>query len=248
MVKKLKVLLFSFFWVVASLFNPVYAGAQNCQTINLISGTNTQTVGRNNIPIASDAGALAESNYSPGAWFQAASIIPNPAWVSPLTDVNFATSGAVWVSTGLEDEGSPAEYQWRLYKDSFSIPAGNNINSADVWFTGDNAASVYLNGSIVGTTGGVFEANEDQYFRNVYHAELLPVEGDNILKFVVANWANPFGGGNPTGLLYKATINYCANAPTDKDQCKEDDWQGFTNPKFKNQGECVAYVEHLPAN
>lgn len=31
--------------------------------------------------------------------------------------------------------------------------------------------------------------------------------------------------------------------PTDKDQCKDDRWQTFNNPTFKNQGQCVSYVE-----
>ncbi len=26
-----------------------------------------------------------------------------------------------------------------------------------------------------------------------------------------------------------------------KDQCKDDGWKTFTNPKFKNQGDCVSY-------
>jgi len=32
--------------------------------------------------------------------------------------------------------------------------------------------------------------------------------------------------------------------PTDKDQCKKDGWKKFNNPSFKNQGQCVEYVEH----
>jgi nitrous oxidase accessory protein NosD len=31
-------------------------------------------------------------------------------------------------------------------------------------------------------------------------------------------------------------------APTNKDQCKKDEWKTFNNPTFKNQGECVSYV------
>ena len=29
----------------------------------------------------------------------------------------------------------------------------------------------------------------------------------------------------------------------DKDDCKKEGWRKFTNPTFKNQGECVSYVE-----
>jgi hypothetical protein len=31
--------------------------------------------------------------------------------------------------------------------------------------------------------------------------------------------------------------------PTDKDQCKKDGWKLFNNPTFKNQGDCVSYVQ-----
>lgn len=33
--------------------------------------------------------------------------------------------------------------------------------------------------------------------------------------------------------------------PTNKDQCKKDGWKTFNNPAFKNQGQCVEFVEHL---
>jgi hypothetical protein len=32
--------------------------------------------------------------------------------------------------------------------------------------------------------------------------------------------------------------------PTTKASCKHGGWKTFTNPKFKNQGQCVAYVNH----
>jgi probable HAF family extracellular repeat protein len=30
--------------------------------------------------------------------------------------------------------------------------------------------------------------------------------------------------------------------PTNKDQCKNNGWQTFTNPTFKNQGDCIQFV------
>ena len=35
----------------------------------------------------------------------------------------------------------------------------------------------------------------------------------------------------------------CLYTPTDKDQCKKDGWKLFNNPTFKNQGDCVSYVQ-----
>ncbi len=34
-----------------------------------------------------------------------------------------------------------------------------------------------------------------------------------------------------------------SDAPTDKDQCKVNGWRTFVNPSFKNQGDCVSFVE-----
>jgi len=36
------------------------------------------------------------------------------------------------------------------------------------------------------------------------------------------------------------------SGPTSPDQCKNGGWMTFTNPTFKNQGDCVSYVNHLP--
>jgi len=33
--------------------------------------------------------------------------------------------------------------------------------------------------------------------------------------------------------------------PTNKDECKKGGWESFTNPSFKNQGQCVSYYNHL---
>lgn len=34
-----------------------------------------------------------------------------------------------------------------------------------------------------------------------------------------------------------------SQGPKSRDDCKKDGWKKFTNPKFKNQGDCVSYVE-----
>jgi hypothetical protein len=37
---------------------------------------------------------------------------------------------------------------------------------------------------------------------------------------------------------------YVATQPTRKGQCKKGGWRRFTNPSFKNQGQCVKFVNH----
>ena len=70
--------------------------------------------------------------------------------------------------------------------------------------------------------------------------------------------ANPYAGGaalqslsggpwGQPGFLANtdtAFKTYVAEAPSSKSQCKKGGWRHFANPRFKNQGRCVAYVNH----
>jgi hypothetical protein len=55
-----------------------------------------------------------------------------------------------------------------------------------------------------------------------------------------------------TADVSKITVNGTAEVPTPvvsgppttKSACKNGGWKSFTNPSFKNQGQCVSYVEH----
>ena len=48
-------------------------------------------------------------------------------------------------------------------------------------------------------------------------------------------------GLSPSGVA----ITPLPNTPTIKDQCQKDGWKTYSNPTFKNQGQCVSFVEHL---
>jgi hypothetical protein len=41
---------------------------------------------------------------------------------------------------------------------------------------------------------------------------------------------------------FNGTVYDFQLAPTSKEQCKNGGWQSYTNPTFKNQGDCVSYV------
>jgi hypothetical protein len=49
---------------------------------------------------------------------------------------------------------------------------------------------------------------------------------------------SPFLGGTVT----KSLTVTCEPKPTTKEQCKNDGWRNF--PQFKNQGQCIAVVNH----
>lgn len=74
---------------------------------------------------------------------------------------------------------------------------------------------------------------------------------------IAGNYADGGAGGVGTFRLdsnwsgYLPAIRVEANPalvgpPADMNQCKKDGWKTFNNPTFKNQGDCVSYVQSSP--
>jgi hypothetical protein len=70
-------------------------------------------------------------------------------------------------------------------------------------------------------------------------------------SFVLATGCGGAAWTNFVGNADKLTINGTTydfeptiGPPTSKSQCKKGGWKKFNNPSFKNQGQCVAYVNH----
>lgn len=88
--------------------------------------------------------------------------------------------------------------------------------------------------------------NWSQILSNWPHASILY----NVLFKAGSGW-NAFSGnvdaftiginGNNTTYDFEA-------APASKTDCEHDAWKKFTDPAFKNQGQCVEYVEHHQKN
>lgn len=54
---------------------------------------------------------------------------------------------------------------------------------------------------------------------------------------------DPYLGGDDSQHVIRVIVN---NTPDDKNQCKNDGWVSFFKPVFKNQGDCVSYVQSNP--
>ena len=200
---------------------PIPAETQTCSTITLVSATSTQTAGYTEAAQAGPATALLPWSYSDG-FFRPAFVTQTviPPWVNPATNPSFSGSGAVWVSSSStwpggagNSEGNPNNNQWRLFEDGFSLPWNATVTSATLSYTADNAADVYFNGNTtpIATTNDVYGSVPGSLpfnFSNVYSTSFSPTPGYNSLQFVVRNWGGNFNP-NPTGVLYKATVNYC---------------------------------------
>lgn len=192
---------------------------QSCSTITVWSGSDTKTAGyfesNGSTTIANATAGLNASNYSVGSLTADAVVTTTniPPWVDPATDSHFSTSSAKWISSAASNnEGSSTADQWRLFSDSFTLPAGAVVSSAEIAYTADNAVDVHLNGNTtpIDSTGDVYgtPASTPENFTSVFTTSFTPVIGENTLSFVVRNWGTD-NESNPTGLLYKATVNYC---------------------------------------
>lgn len=80
----------------------------------------------------------------------------------------------------------------------------------------------------------VFTSNRDVNFE-IYSADAS--DGGNVVPLTdTKRGQNNFRADWGTADAY-------TGPPTNKDQCKGDEWQVFTTPSFANQGDCVAFVE-----
>ncbi|MFZ0005307.1 MAG: hypothetical protein WAK45_05435 [Methanoregula sp.] len=183
----------------------------SAQTLVLVSGTGTLSAGYTTIQPSSP---LNPADYG-GSWNPA---VPSTdiasTWYLP-TQAPFG-SGAVWISSAATREGLSTDNQWRLFNDNFTIPSGATINSAQLAFTADNAADVYLNGVQIATTSPeeVYGVNPNDYsdYSRAFSTSFTPHAGSNTLSFVVRNFAlGDVNGFNPSALLYTATIQYTSS-------------------------------------
>lgn len=199
-----------------------------CSDLSLVSDTANQTAGFTETnPL--NKNPLDPTNYGFGAWRNAVAVNLAPTgytsltkqnvWIDPITG-SFAGSNAVWISDvfaapgDANGEGTASKDQWRLFKKDFDIPAGAVVNPITIYFTADNAASVYFNGQEIGTTTpevttyGPVPNPLPAAFRKTYSATFTPTVGHNTLAFVLRNSGTPIRT-NPTGLLYSAQGKYC---------------------------------------
>jgi len=124
-----------------------------------------------------------------------------------------------------------------------------------------NTATVKFKTDIVGVQFsspfdifGAFDYATDGYWTNVRESQYgqSPAFAPNkvVATVILANGKtvtaeNTTPTGDPTTIY--PTIPP-VNPPSEKDQCKNGGWKTFTNPSFKNQGQCVSHFNGRPDN
>lgn len=106
----------------------------------------------------------------------------------------------------------------------------------------NDVVKVWIDG-VLKKTGTSWE----DYYR--YDPEASAEQSPRIVKTVLfresgtANLAHA-GKGFLIDNLSLMSGQILVGPPTDKNQCKDGGWKTFNNPTFKNQGQCVDFVEH----
>lgn len=147
-----------------------------------------------------------------------------------LTDATFASTTSVVVKL----YSGPSESDL-LQTNTAILPKFN----ADI--TGTQFSSPFdISGTFDYATDGYWtNVRESQYGQSVPATRVVATVTLENGKVVTAENTNLTG--DPT-TIYPAPI-VVPPAPTDKDQCKAGGWMNFTSPTFKNQGQCVSYVQ-----
>ncbi len=132
-----------------------------------------------------------------------------------------ATYNSFWVSTSTFSTATP-NIPANVYSTPVLGPTAANTSFSDP------LSLVTTNGI---TTGGV-PGN-------------MPAITPNTTYYFVA-WSYVNGTWYPGTILNFTTASVASSTPTNKDQCMNNGWMTFTKPTFKNQGQCVSYVQANP--
>jgi hypothetical protein len=100
-------------------------------------------------------------------------------------------------------------------------------------------------GNLIGSTDLRFDTSQvGGTFYSTYAQALALVGSQTVgeVDLVVdGGWA--VGGNNQTVVIKNTVVSpSLVGPPTSKDQCKNGGWKTLNNPTFKNQGDCIQYV------
>ena len=152
-------------------------------------------------------------------------------------------SGTVSFDATLNDKDKNDSVQWAIRKGTCAANTGTvwgNVDGHNDLYTWDHTYFHSLADVSLWEPGDycfVFNPTESLGDTAIRETRLF-----KIIKPEVSGCTDP----KATNYNSEATIDdgSCLyGPPTDKDQCKKDGWKLFNNPTFKNQGDCVSYVQ-----
>ncbi len=117
-------------------------------------------------------------------------------WVHPSWP---SIPGATWISTSYYREDDAGD-SWRWFHAEFILDfTAYNISNGKVSATADDAEELYFNGTFVGQDGS---------WGSIIDYPITPHPVLNSFDFIVRNYGGGSAQSNPTGLIYKVTVDY----------------------------------------
>jgi hypothetical protein len=177
---------------------------------------------------AADAGCVS-STYSGGA-LHLAKICPTSTVASAFGDITGLngqtfTSGSFTLANAAQCQGGSPRFNVFTTTGTFFLGCNNvtpTTNSdGTVTYNFDAASIAAAGGQVPFPTGTITDV-----------AVLLDVQGTADVSNITVNGTSEVPAPVVTG------------PPTTKSACMHGGWKSFTNPSFKNQGQCVSYVAH----
>ncbi len=108
-------------------------------------------------------------------------------------------------------------------------------------------ASSDANGTISPTGAVSVNDGDDKTFTITANSGYMidDVKVDNVSVGAVSTYTfNDVNANHTISVTFKTSTTPGSEKPENKEACKNGGWMNFTNPSFKNQGQCVAYVNH----
>lgn len=167
----------------------------------------------------------------------------NSALNTPTSSVANLTSGknyllvssGTWTnSLNVADTEYASTDNWATHMNGYDI---------NPYFLGEGEFDLKVDGAFL--NWGAYDSSTHTYSHlytgNGNSTNFLVFDGDSNTNTIHPEWY-----GDNTGSL-SVDIYSCdvvkVGPPTDANQCKKDGWKTFNNPTFKNQGQCVSYVQ-----
>lgn len=153
-----------------------------------------------------------------------------------VTDANEAWQGRLVYEPYLTQTVTTGAWQtWNALDDAAGTGTGN------WWFSnGTLAATSTCTMATPCTWTEVLAAFPDAGVHNTFGAVVLKAGG---------GWSSGFDGNVDALTINSDTYDFELDAPVvvvgpplNKDECKKDGWMTFNNPTFKNQGDCIQFV------
>ncbi len=237
---------------------------QTWNTLNDAAGTGTGNWWFSNSAVATASGC---SQATPCTWAEVLAAYPNIG-VNTTTGAIVLKAGSGWPSfSGNVDavtigvSGNEVTYNFELVTPDTTAPAAPDLVSPPNGATTTSAGLTKLDWSDVTDPSSpvtyTFQiststaTSSDGSFANpaftsgALTLSEIPVAGIPAGAYywhVVA--LDAAGNVSPWSVIWTFTVNNSvppvSTGPTNKDECKNNGWKTFTNPSFKNQGECVS--------